>query len=271
MGTKMTSTPAYDDVPLSNMTPGHAGLPKYYTQEGPLEDRFDFYKPRTSYKCLSLMLGGLVVALTAVVIGLGVTLDKANSHHHELLVGSGTTPVAGPPQGINATSDPLTSFAAWNSTDCTRSSGTCTALLSETQVNKCFDLVWNICNTKYDETHPIPLRNNTMFMNNPQCNHLIFQMYCQWESAGKGHVCDAMVPFCAEEYYSPPPPTINTSGWVKTVYTETETLFSVSRGATTGIPVSTHTFTNSALVPPKTPSGKLALMTPAPLQTSGYN
>ena len=84
-------------------------------------------------------------------------------------------------------------------------------------------------------------------------------------------MCDAMVPFCAEEYYSPPPPTINTSGWVKTVYTETETLFSVSRGATTGIPVSTHTFTNSALVPPKTPSGKLALMTPAPSQTSGYN
>jgi hypothetical protein len=79
------------------------------------------------------------------------------------------------------------------------------------------------------------------------------------------------MPFCAEEYVSPPPQPINTFGWVKTTRTETETLFSVSRGATTGIPVSTHTFTFSALVPPKTPSGKLALMTPAPSQISGYN
>ncbi|PMD14793.1 hypothetical protein NA56DRAFT_650589 [Hyaloscypha hepaticicola] len=269
----MASAPAYDDVPLGDMNPGHAGLPKYYTQEGKLEDRFGFYKPRTSYKRVSLVLGGLVVALTAVVIGLGVTLDKAKAPHHELPVGSGAAPVAGPTPapGINATSDPLTSFAAWNSTACTQPSGNCTALLSETQVNNCFVLVWNICNTKYNETHPIPRRTDTMFMNNPQCNHLIFQMYCQFESAGAGHVCDAMVPFCAEEYLSPPPPPITTSDWVRTTFTVTETLLSFSggpSGAITGIPISTSTVTLTELRPPTSRSGKTALMAPAPSQTS---
>jgi hypothetical protein len=258
----MASAPAYDDVPLGDMTPGHAGLPKYYTQDGPLEDRFGFYKPRTSYKCVSLVLGGLLVALTAGIIALGVTLGKEKAYHHELLVGSGTAPVAGPTPRINATCDPLTSFAAWNSTACTQPNRDCTALLSETQVNNCFDLVWNVCNTKYNETNLIPLKNDTMFMNNPQCNHLIFQMYCEWESAGAGHVCDAMVPFCAEEYYSPPPPPINTSDWAKTTFTVTETLLSFSGGATVGIPVSTSTVILTALKPLKSPSGKMALTAP---------
>jgi hypothetical protein len=128
----------------------------------------------------------------ATTIGLGVAFGKAKPNPLAF-------PNFGP--GINATGNPLTTFAAWNSSACTQPDGTCLALLDSIQVDNCFELVWSVCHANYNATNLIPQRNDKMFLDNPQCSHLVTQMYCQWESdLGDKTVCDAMKPFCTEEF-----------------------------------------------------------------------
>ena len=202
----------------------------YSVPRNPNEPGFNYYKPRQSYKCYTMVLAGLVLAMMAGMIALGVELGKEKSHHH---LSSPTTGTVNPPG---------TGMDAWNSTACSTSGGNCTALLTQTQVDDCFRLVENVCHAQYDTSHPIPQRNNSMFLDNPQCVHLIFQMYCQFDGT-----CKPMEPFCEDEFIAPPPPTptINTSNMKPSTFTTTFTDFDL--GAT-GTAMTTITYTGTTLV-----------------------
>ncbi|PMD64871.1 uncharacterized protein K444DRAFT_625503 [Hyaloscypha bicolor E] len=183
--------PSYQDIPLGNMSTGQPGVAQRGGGRG-----IEFFKPRNGFKVYNRVLLGVAVVFMAAMIALGVALGQEKALNDKLApFYSGTTPVLG-----------ITGMDLWNSTDCTTPNGNCTALLSMTQVNSCFQLVWDVCHAKYDNhTHPIPARNASVFANNPQCTQVLFMMHCQWESTGPQNVpCAAMMPFCDDEFIPQP-------------------------------------------------------------------
>lgn len=268
--------PAYEDIPLRNMASAQSGVAKSYGQEG--ARGIDFFKPKNGYQVYNRVLLGVAVALMAGMIVLGVALGKEKAHHQNFKA----VPFATYPGGPHNYSDTtpvlgLTGLDLWNSTDCTTPGGNCTALLSKPQIDDCFQLVWDVCHDTYNDTHPIPLKNDTMFVDNPQCSHFIYTMHCNWESdKGSTMPCKAMIPFCAEEFLPAPelePGPINTSGMAPVIATTVFTNpFVVTTTGKNGevttktlLPVTTETDAFVKFTP--TPSAHAA----ASLQTSGYD
>ncbi|KAN0103321.1 hypothetical protein V8E51_011634 [Hyaloscypha variabilis] len=282
------ASPAYDDIPLGNMAPGQPGVPRGYAnhENGSGSRGIDFFKPKDSFKVYNRVLLGLAILLMVGMISLGVALGVERAHYNQLkaMLPVGSEPDLGgsPPFGSSPTGSPpiacptqisypatpltgLTGLDLWNSTDCTTPNGNCTALLDIPQVNECFQLVWGVCHGEYNATNPFPQKNNPIFVNNPQCNHLIFQMYCEWESDVNSTIpCPPMANFCVDEFIVPgdfpATPSINTSGMIMVTTTGTVTVVEQTAvgTVTTLVPVATHVFTQTVLESP----------TPTPVPTA---
>ncbi|KAE9374772.1 hypothetical protein N431DRAFT_533657, partial [Stipitochalara longipes BDJ] len=267
---KMSSAPAYEDIPLGNMAHGQPGVPRGYPNHagdsGPRG--IDFFKPKDSFKVYNRVLLGVAVLLMAGMISLSVALGVERAHYNQLKAmlpaGSdpslGGTPIACPTQ-TSYPATPLTGITGldlWNSTDCTTPNGNCTALLDIPQVSECFQLNWGMCHANYNSTHPFPKKNDPIFVNNPQCNHLIFQMYCEWESDINSTVpCPAMKNFCVDEFILP--------GTMTKV--ELTTVGTIPTLAPVKTMLVTDAFLNSA-IPTPAPTTKAAAR---PTSGSGYD
>ena len=145
---------------------------------------FNFYKPRRSYKCVSFVLGGVILLMIAALTAVSIMLGKTRATVHNRLLAGG-----------NSTASPLNGTAGNN-----------TGLLSQDQIKFCFIVVQNVCDDAERNSANIPQKNSTIFPD--QWNYLIWWMYCQFNDPCKG-----MAPYCTQEFVDPnlppllPPPT----------------------------------------------------------------
>jgi hypothetical protein len=152
--------------------------------------------------------------------------------------------------------DPLTSTdpetGVWTSQNCTTSEGKCEGLLSQDQVDGCFQLAWGVCQAEYNDTHPVPLKNDTMYVSHPECTHLLFEMICNWSDSNSSRICTGLGPFCEEEYIPQPEPT------AMSTYTTYTTTMTESGMPITGSPTGLEAITTATL----TITGVTALPSP---------
>lgn len=170
-------------APPYEASPSTAAAPSEVTP-GP-DPNFNFYKPRRSYKCVSFVLGGVILLMIAALTAVSIMLGKTEATLHNHLLDHG-----------NSTAPPLDGTTGNN-----------TGLLSQDQIKSCFIVVHNVCVDAEHNSANIPQKNNTIFPD--QCNYLIWWMYCQFNDPCKG-----MALYCAQEFVDPnpapllpPPPT----------------------------------------------------------------
>jgi hypothetical protein len=143
--------------------------------QAPEEPGFEYYKPRKSYKRYFLIQFGVILLLILAIVGMGIYLHKHQSQMHNRLIGP-----------ANCTA--LDGTTGTNTTD----------LLSQDQIKSCFQVVYGVCEATYNATNPVPQRNSTVFQD--QCDYVIWWLYCEFDN-----FCNAMAPFCSQEFLEPVP------------------------------------------------------------------